>query len=202
MSHGQGKPHNGQGNVREKSGNFVRAHGWTPWMIITWTYVITHDMAIMQLSSYQMVSQVYNALWYMLLSELQNTSSARMPIECFFFHILLMLPNCSCIWFDILFDLISCFMFWESFYKHLKLGESNSFPNILTSVAKLDKNDQSKVWLISNESATDNYFPNWYLSSCGNLCCFFTANLTWITVGVHFWCRTLYSIYHFEHQVI
>ena len=31
MSHGQGKPQNGQGNVREKSGNFVRAHGWTPW---------------------------------------------------------------------------------------------------------------------------------------------------------------------------
>ena len=30
MSHGQGKPQNGQGNVREKSGNFVRAHGWTP----------------------------------------------------------------------------------------------------------------------------------------------------------------------------
>ena len=32
MSHGQGKPQNGQGNVREKSGNFVRAHGWTPWL--------------------------------------------------------------------------------------------------------------------------------------------------------------------------
>ena len=31
ISHGQGKPQNGQGNVREKSGNFVRAHGWTPW---------------------------------------------------------------------------------------------------------------------------------------------------------------------------
>ena len=31
MSHGQGKPRNVQGNVREKSGNFVRAHGWTPW---------------------------------------------------------------------------------------------------------------------------------------------------------------------------
>ena len=30
MSHGQGKPQNGQGNVREKSGNFVGAHGWTP----------------------------------------------------------------------------------------------------------------------------------------------------------------------------
>ena len=30
MFHGQGKPQNGQGNVREKSGNFVRAHGWTP----------------------------------------------------------------------------------------------------------------------------------------------------------------------------
>ena len=30
MSHGQEKPQNGQGNVREKSGNFVRAHGWTP----------------------------------------------------------------------------------------------------------------------------------------------------------------------------
>ena len=24
------KPQNGQGNVREKSGNSVRAHGWTP----------------------------------------------------------------------------------------------------------------------------------------------------------------------------
>ena len=36
MSHGQGKPQNGQGNVREKSGNFVRAHGWTPcsWMLM------------------------------------------------------------------------------------------------------------------------------------------------------------------------
>ena len=32
MSHGQGKPQNGQGNVREKSGDFVRAHGWTPWI--------------------------------------------------------------------------------------------------------------------------------------------------------------------------
>ena len=30
ICHGQGKPQNGQGNVREKSGNFVRAHGWTP----------------------------------------------------------------------------------------------------------------------------------------------------------------------------
>ena len=30
MSHSQGKPQNGQGNVREKSGNSVRAHGWTP----------------------------------------------------------------------------------------------------------------------------------------------------------------------------
>ena len=30
MSDGQGKPQNGQGNFREKSGNFVRAHGWTP----------------------------------------------------------------------------------------------------------------------------------------------------------------------------
>ena len=35
MSHGQGKPQNGQGNVRKKSGNFVRAHGWTPW----WSFV-------------------------------------------------------------------------------------------------------------------------------------------------------------------
>ena len=25
------KPQNGQGNVGEKKGNFVRAHGWTPW---------------------------------------------------------------------------------------------------------------------------------------------------------------------------
>ena len=33
MSHGQGKPQNGQGNVREKSANFVRAHGWTPCII-------------------------------------------------------------------------------------------------------------------------------------------------------------------------
>ena len=30
MSHRQGKIQNGQGNVREKWGNFVRAHGWTP----------------------------------------------------------------------------------------------------------------------------------------------------------------------------
>ena len=34
MSRGQGKPQNGQGNVREKSGNFVRAHGWTPCIIM------------------------------------------------------------------------------------------------------------------------------------------------------------------------
>ena len=30
MSHGQGKPQIDQGNVREKSGKFVGAHGWTP----------------------------------------------------------------------------------------------------------------------------------------------------------------------------
>ena len=36
MSHGQGKPQYGQGNVREKSGNFVRAHGWTPCKIYNW----------------------------------------------------------------------------------------------------------------------------------------------------------------------
>ena len=41
MSHGQGKPQNGQGNVREKSGNFVRAHGWTPCMR-TWCVVLLY----------------------------------------------------------------------------------------------------------------------------------------------------------------
>ena len=42
MSHGQGKPQNDQGNFREKSGNFVRAHGWTPWLGPQWddTYPI------------------------------------------------------------------------------------------------------------------------------------------------------------------
>ena len=66
MSHGQGKPQNGQGNVREKSGNFVRAHGWTPChcRYIIHTGFISYSSDIIGCNILLIVVVLYTLVWY------------------------------------------------------------------------------------------------------------------------------------------
>ena len=71
MSHGQGKPQNGQGNVREKSGNFVRAHGWTPcFTLIYCVYVM---------NSYW-IQKIYLVISFMVASRVPRQLK-HMPME-------------------------------------------------------------------------------------------------------------------------
>ena len=71
MSHGQGKPQNGQGNVREKSGNFVRAHGWTPWPGFNGLSEDNHKTIQETFEFWDKVWLILEVLRYFLLSFLQ-----------------------------------------------------------------------------------------------------------------------------------